>query len=367
MPASPAYITVALEDLDPTGFWPRPLVLVVRFGEGGQVALSSTLHKLLGATRLPPAQVDPGVGILTTEYETLTGPWPPDPPLPELYREVRRAVLHVLYPVSLAKRLQEQGRLSKEHSRRIPTGGVPHEREVAACWGTVWGEIRPRLDRESLLLAAQLGGHLDVYNALAGNPACRELVAAMPMLGALLDPAHPVMPLPGTRARETVAELVRQAALREAASDMPTPPVRSGFLGWLECAPVRSGSVPRVNQLRPLRQTVLSMARAGDAVSRKHVTRIRTNEEWYALHAAAQCIGTPGIRAVLEDPAAALEALDAGEPAAKQSDFVRRWYHLQHCLDIGAAMTTRPRQFECLTSMRALVRTAAEIRRSHGQ
>jgi hypothetical protein len=367
MPASPDYITIALEDLDPTAFWPRPLVLVVRFSEGGQVALSSTLHKLLGATRLPAAQVDPGVGILTTEYETLTGPWPPEPPLPELYREVRRAVLHVLYPESLAKRLQEQGRLSKEHSRRIPTGGVAHEREVAAWWDTVWGEIQPRLDPESLLFATQLGGHLDVYNALAGNPACRELVAAMPMLGALLDPAHPIMPLPGTRAREAVTELVRQVALREAANDMSTLPVRSGFLAWLERAPVRSGSVPRVNRLRPLRQTVLNMARADAVVTRKRVGGLRTDEEWYALHAAAQCIGSPGIRAVLDNPVAALEALDAGEPTAAKSDFVRRWHHLGHCLEIGAAMTNQPRRFEGVMSMQALVETAAEIGREGGQ
>jgi hypothetical protein len=226
----------------------------------------------------------------------------------------------------------------------------------------VWAEIRPRLDRESLHLATRLGGHLDIYNALAGNPACRALVAQMPMLGALLDPEYPVMPLPGVRIRRSVAEIVGHAAEREFGDGTLEPPVRPGFLAWLERAPVRAGAVPRVNQLRPLRETVLSMARADGVVTRKRVAGVRTDEEWYALHAAAQCIGTPGIRAVLANPVAALEALDAGEPTAARLDFVRRWHHLQHCLEIGAAMWHQPARFDGLNSMRELVIRAREVR-----
>jgi hypothetical protein len=72
MPSSPDYITVALEHLDPTEFWPRPLVLVVRFGAGGRVTLSGVLHKLPRPTRLSPVHMDRAMGFPTTEYETLT-------------------------------------------------------------------------------------------------------------------------------------------------------------------------------------------------------------------------------------------------------------------------------------------------------
>jgi hypothetical protein len=357
------YLTFDLAPLDEPGFWPRPLLLVVELGSGGRVAVSSTLHKLFGRERLPIAHPDPGMGILTTEWVNLTAPWPPDPPLPALYREVRRAVLHTLYPEHLAKDLHKAGKLSDEDLKRVPHGELPHEQQVAAVWQQAWDAIRPHLNTEALELTRDLGGHLEIYNMLAGNQGCRELVRFAPILGALLDPAAPVVPMPGVRRRQTVSEIVRRLAGLFRVPVKPVESVNRGFMTWIEKAPMRPVAMPRLDHLYTMRHMGQVMAEAGGVVTPEKVNALATDEEWYLLHAAAQLIGMKGVAAVLRDPQAALQTLDKAPPNITEPDVWRRWSHLRRCFEIGGAMHSVPDRFKRVRSLRRMLEIAREVER----
>jgi hypothetical protein len=302
------------------------------------------------------------MGILTTEWVNLTAPWPPNPPLPELYREVRRAVLHTLYPEYLAKDLHKEGKLSDEDLKRVPHGELPHEQQVAAVWQQAWDAIRPHLNPEALELTRDLGGHLEIYNMLAANPGCRELVPFAPILGALLDPAVPVVPMPGVRRTQTVSEIVRRLAGLFRVPVKPVESVNRGFMTWIEKAPMRAVAMPRLDHLYTVRHMGQVMAEAGDIVTPEKVNALATDEEWYLLHAAAQQIGVKGVAVVLRDPLAALRALDNAPPNINDPDVWRRWSHLRRCFEIGHAMHAAPERFRRVRSLRRMMQITRQWR-----
>jgi hypothetical protein len=360
MPQEFDYLTIDLSPLDPAEFWPRPLVLVARLGKCGSVRVSSTLHRLLGAEGLPMAQPDLFLNPLVVERDSLIAPWPPEPPLPNLYREVRLVVLHVLYPKPLAARLHELGQLGADQLAQAPEGEVPHEREVAIVWSTFWEAVEPQLDSDALALAANVGGDLTIYNILAKHPASRDLVRMAPILATLLDPDVPIGLQRGRRVRDTIGDLAKLASERNPMSPAPRLPLSAGFMEWLSRVPMSPACMPRVRSPRSLRHLVLTLASAGDAFSPSWVRRLHSDMQWYMVHSAGIFLGTIGVLAAMRDPDAAMRAIDRDYGLAEQPDFVRKCGHFRRCLDLAALAFQRPEAYRRARSFRRILELGRE-------
>ena len=288
MARRPIYLTLDLEHLDPAGRFPRPLVAAVRIDAERRVAFGSTVHRALGVGELPPV---PGPYEAGTHGLALRSEPDPRPlgALVDLYRELRRTVLHL------------------GSGAGLPCAQI--ERGITEAWRELGGAAAAELDppAEAIAVAAQRGTAF--YNLVAGSTGLRRVVERAAVAAFLVDPDRPPALTPRSRLATALGQLLGGAAEAEGVLRGPSP--APGWLEWARRVTIDDSTMPELAHWRLVRRVAVRMAMLGEWLTPARVRGVSSADEWWVVHGTAMYRDLDALADALREPEQARDRAEA--------------------------------------------------------